>query len=41
MLVSFDVQVLESDASDVAATNELWRSFLDLGMFVLKMAIIL
>ena len=37
MLVFFDVQVLESDASDLAVDAELWRSFLNLGIFVLKM----
>lgn len=38
MLVSLDVQILESDADDLAAVAELWRSFLNLGIFMLKMA---
>jgi len=38
MLVSINVQVLESDASDPTIVCELWRIFLNLGIFVLKMA---
>jgi len=37
MLVSIDVQVLESDVGDLATATNLWRSFLNLGIFVLKM----
>jgi len=37
MLVSLDVQVLESDVDDLVVTAKLWRSFLNLGIFVLKM----
>jgi len=33
MLVSLDLQVLESDANDIFATTELWRSFLNLGIY--------
>ena len=38
MLVSFDVQVLDSDDGGLAVAAELWRSFLNLGILVLKMA---
>jgi len=37
MLVSFDVKVLESDFYDYFATSNLWRSFLDIDIFMLKM----
>jgi len=38
MFVSLDVQVLESDASDLSTIVEPWRSFPNLEILVLKMA---
>lgn len=37
MLVSFDVQVLESDVGDFLNVAKLWRRFFIFGVLVLKM----